>query len=305
MQRAPGVDRRPIGVFDSGIGGLTVIRALMRRLPAERIVYLGDTARVPYGIKSRDTIIRYSLENARFLATHQVKAMVVACNTSASYALGILRREYRDIPMIGVIEPGAQTAVRKTRRGVIGVIGTAATVRSGAYTRTILRCAGGRRIRVVAAACPLFVPLIEEGWADRVPRELRPAHRPHRNPDDAEYLLRINHEHIIRLVASEYLLPLKRMRIDTLVLGCTHYPAIKDILQQVIGRDVALVDSAETTAEHVATALEQRGCLNQGSGQGGALFCVTDDPVRFRRIGAGLLQRDPGRVRLVTVEGAA
>jgi len=208
----------PIGVFDSGIGGLTVVHELIRQLPHESIVYFGDTARVPYGPKSPDTVRRYSREIAAYLTEQGVKAIVVACNTATAHALGTLRGELA-LPVVGVVEPGARAAVAATRTGRIGVIGTVGTIKSGAYERAI--CALSPTAQVVARACPLFVPLVEEGWVD--------------------------HE-ATRLVAETYLEPLVKANVDTLVLGCTHYPLLKPLLRQVMGPDIRLIDSAEETA---------------------------------------------------------
>ena len=254
-----GGPRGPIGVFDSGIGGLTVYRALRRVLPpAERLIYLGDTARVPYGTRSDVTVVRYALEGGRFLARHGAKAIVVACNTMSAVALDALGAD-AGRPVIGVIEPGAAAACAATRGGVIGVIGTAATVKSGAYPRAIARLRPDAR--VVARACPLFVPLAEEGWVEGgIPER----------------------------VAETYLASLTRSGIDTLVLGCTHYPLLKPVIAQVMGPGVTLVDSAEETAREVATVLASRGLARAG-GQGSTSFFVTDVPERFVRIGQRFL----------------
>src|SRR5437762_3510602 len=208
--------RRPIGIFDSGIGGLTVVRQIHRVLPREDLVYLGDTARVPYGTKSPGTVVRFACEDTQFLVQQKVKAVVVACNTVSAWALPTLEREF-DVPIFGVIVPGAQAALKRTRNRRIGIIGTATTVRSQAYSREILARAASAR--VFARACPLLVPLVEEGWTDRT---------------------------VTRTILSAYLSPLLRRGIDTLVLGCTHYPLLKKPIRAVAGRDVALVDSAES-----------------------------------------------------------
>ncbi|MEP6691708.1 MAG: glutamate racemase, partial [Gemmatimonadaceae bacterium] len=221
----------PIGVFDSGIGGLTVVRELMRQLPTESIIYFGDTARVPYGPKSPDTVCRYSLEIAGWLRDHGVKAIVVACNTATAHALPVLR-ERVDLPIIGVIEPGARAATRTSRTHRIGVIGTAGTIASGAYQRAIH--ALSPTAVVDAIACPLFVPLVEEGWLDT----------------DAT-----------RLIAREYLEPLVGERVDTLVLGCTHYPLLKPLIAETMGDGVALIDSAAETAAETARVLGERNLL--------------------------------------------
>ena len=216
----------PLGVFDSGIGGLTVARALFERLPRESVVYFGDTARVPYGPKSPETVRRYSAEILAYLVRRGVKAVVVACNTSTAHALEHLQA-HSPVPVVGVIAPGARAAVAATQTGAIGVIGTAGTIASGAYTRAIQALKPGAKVQ--AQACPLFVPLVEEGWFDHPAAEL---------------------------IAREYLAPLVRAHVDVLVLGCTHYPLLKPLLARVMGKGVTLVDSAEETAKVVAAELE-------------------------------------------------
>lgn len=242
-----------IGVFDSGLGGLTVVKELMRQLPGEDIVYYGDTARVPYGTKSEESIIRFSGENAEVLLRYQVKMIVVACNTSSSCALPVLRRNFF-VPVVGVIEPGARKAAGATRNGRVGVIATSATVNSGSYPKAIRRYA--RRVKVFSQACPLFVPLVEEGWT--------------RNPVASE-------------VAREYLKPLRRHGIDTLVLGCTHYPLLKSVLGRVMGRDVVLVDSAREVAGEVKEILEKKNLLRRGGGAGRRKFLISDRPQAFEK----------------------
>ena len=241
---------RPIGVFDSGVGGLTVLKALREKLPSENLIYFGDTARVPYGTKSPKTIIRYSIENTKLLRSFDVKMVVVACNTSSTYALEILKSEFSNVPIIGVVNPGAKLAVSSTKSGKIGVIGTEATVRSGAYRKAIVSI--NPFSDVFEKACPLFVPLIEEGWLE--------------DPVTLE-------------VARRYLLPLLERGIDTLVLGCTHYPLIKRVLAKVCG-DVALIDSAEAVANEVARILPSR----RKSGRGEVRILVSDKTERFERI---------------------
>ncbi|HUX33364.1 MAG TPA: glutamate racemase [Gemmatimonadaceae bacterium] len=249
----------PIGVFDSGIGGLTVVHELMRQLPHESIVYFGDTARVPYGNKGPDTVQRYSREIADFLESRGVKAIVVACNTATAHALPMLRAE-RAIPVIGVVEPGARAAVAATAAGAIGVIGTAGTVRSGAYERAIHALRPDAR--VTAQACPLFVPLVEEGWTDR----------------DAT-----------GLIAREYLAPVVAAHVDTLVLGCTHYPLLKPLLHEVLGPDVRLIDSAEETAAETARVLAEQGIAAAPGATPAYHFVCSDDPSRFLALGQRFL----------------
>lgn len=246
----------PIGIFDSGIGGLTVTRAIHEALPRESTVYFGDTARVPYGPKSPDTVRRYSLEILDWLLGQGVKAVVIACNTSTAHALDALRSA-SPVPVIGVIEPGAAAAVRAAPQGAIGVIGTAGTVASGAYARAIRARRPDAEVRQVA--CPLFVPLAEEGWFDHPATEL---------------------------VAREYLAPLIEARIGALVLGCTHYPLLKPLLGRVMGRGVALIDSAEETAREVKRTLEGAGLSASGGGAAVHRFAVSDDAARFQEVGA-------------------
>jgi len=244
----------PIGVFDSGLGGLTVAHAIMRRLPTESIVYFGDTARVPYGPKSPDTVRRYSREIAAFLLEQGVKAIVVACNTATAHALPALRAEL-DVPVLGVVEPGARAAVRATRSGRIGVIATEGTIRSRAYERAIHEASPSAE--VTALACPLFVPLVEEGWTDHDATEL---------------------------VAREYLDPLRARGVDTLVLGCTHYPLLKPLIGEVVGRDVRLIDSAEETALDTEQMLREQGLVSSAS-EANYRFVASDDPQQFLTLG--------------------
>lgn len=254
--------QRAIGVFDSGVGGLTVLQALRTQVPDESLVYLGDTARVPYGTKSPATVLRYANEAARFLLAQQVKLMIVACNTASAVALDTLA-ERCPIPVVGVIEPGSARALQVTRNGRIGVIGTEGTIRSGAYDRAL------RQIRadvvVHTAACPLFVPLAEEGWAST---------------------------EVAHLVARDYLAPLLDKGIDTLVLGCTHYPLLTQTLQDIIGPQVQLVDSAQETARIVRARLQQDSLLQQQAAGRPPRYFVTDIPDRFVRIG-GLFLGEP------------
>jgi glutamate racemase len=245
----------PIGVFDSGIGGLTVVRAIHALLPRESTLYLGDTARVPYGSKSPETVRRYAREILAWLEERHVKAIVVACNTATAHALEELTAAAR-VPVIGVIEPGARAALAATRGGVIGVIGTAGTIRSGAYGRALRRIRPD--VRVVEQPCPLFVPLVEEGWFDH------PA---------------------TRLVAEEYLAPLRAAGVDTIVLGCTHYPMLSALIGEVLGPTVARIDSAQETARELASVLAERG-LEAPAGQAvHHRWAATDDVARFASVG--------------------
>jgi len=242
----------PIGIFDSGIGGLTVVRQIHRALPREDLVYLGDTARVPYGTKSPGTVVRFACEDTQFLIQQNVKAVVVACNTVSAWALPTLERKF-GVPIFGVIIPGAQAALKRTKNRRIGIIGTAATVRSQAYSRTIL--ARDDTARVFARACPLLVPLVEEGWTN---------------------------QKVTLAVLRCYLSPLLRRGIDTLVLGCTHYPLLKRAIRAVTGNEVALVDSAESCAQFLNERLQSTKLLNQGRRRPGVIQpFVTDEVERF------------------------
>lgn len=263
---------RAIGIFDSGVGGLTVLRELARALPQEDTIYFGDTARVPYGTKSPDTVIRYSQEIASFLMTRDIKLLVVACNTASAVALPALRRQL-PIPVVGVIEPGARRAVEVTRSGVVGVIGTAGTIRSSAYSRAIKRL--NPTISVLAKPCPLFVPLAEEGWTDN---------------------------EIARLTAHQYLDELRQAGVDSLVLGCTHYPLLKKIIAEAMGPQVALVDSAEETARTVAAILQEKKLLRPAAEQGNHHYYVTDVPAGFIRVGNRFLGGKLGDVYQVSLD---
>ena len=267
----PIVDRSsaPIGVFDSGLGGLTVAHAIMRQLPAESLIYFGDTARVPYGPKSPETVRRYSREISAFLIEQGVKAIVVACNTATAHALPALREEL-DVPVIGVVEPGARAAVRATRTGHNGDIGTVGTIRSQAYVRAIH--AENPDLRETALACPLFVPLVEEGWT--------------------------NHE-ATHLVAEEYLAPFVKDPIDTLVLGCTHYPLLKPVIGEIVGRSVRLIDSAEETAADARRMLVANE-LTAAAGEGAYRFVASDDPQQFLTLGRRFLGSAIERVEVRT-----
>jgi len=247
-----------IGIFDSGVGGLTVLQQVGHLLPKELLVYLGDTARYPYGTKSPEVVTRYSCENADFLMERGLKMLIVACNTASSVALELLGRRH-PVPVIGVIEPGAQTAVRRTTNGRIGVIGTGTTIASGAYTQALRTL--DPAVEVYTRACPLFVPLVEEGWVDN---------------------------DVTRATVAVYLNSLKHSGIDTLVLGCTHYPLLKGAIADFLGSDVCLVDSAEETAKVVRATLTTAGLLRR-KGPGGASFFVTDEPDRFVKVGARFL----------------
>jgi glutamate racemase len=271
------VDERPIGVFDSGIGGLTVLRELISELSWESTVYLGDTARVPYGIRSAETVTRYSFENTEFLVAEGIKLLVVACNTASAVSLDAIKRNV-SIPVIGVIEPGARAAVKATGNRRIGVIGTEATVRSDAYA-TIIK-AIDRSAEVFSLPCPLFVPLAEEGMTD---------------------------DEITVLVAKRYLGDLKAKGIDTLVLGCTHYPLLKDVISQVMGRGIVLIDSAVETVRAIKKTLHECAIeRNRGGGSTAAplrRFFVTDATDRFVKVGERFLGQKIEHIEKVNVGG--
>jgi len=254
-------------VFDSGLGGLTVFKALARRVPEESLIYFGDTAHVPYGSKSPEAIARYSTAVARFLAGRGIKLLVVACNTSSAWALPAIRRAVK-VPVIGVVEPGARAALAAAPGGRVGVIGTEATVRSGAYPRALR--ARARGVRTVSRACPLFVPLVEEGlWSGP----------------------------IVEAVARRYAAPLKAARVDALILGCTHYPYLKPVLAKVLGPRVRLIDSAEETARETERTLVDRGLRAPRGRKGRREFYASDAPERFARLGRRMLGSAVSRVR--------
>jgi glutamate racemase len=252
-------ETKPVGIFDSGIGGLTVLKELYRELPGESTIYLGDTARVPYGIRSPETVTRYSSENSRFLFSKDIKLLVIACNTASSISLAMIQRSV-EIPVVGVIEPGAKAAVSSTRNKRIGVIGTDATIRSSSYTKAIHAC--DRNIEVFSIPCPLFVPLVEEGWIE---------------------------DPVTETVAEKYLSHIKDKGIDTLVLGCTHYPLLKDVLSKIMGDTVNLIDSAIETAKEVRTILSAGSQLNSMADGTTHTFYVTDSPERFTSVGERFL----------------
>ena len=261
--------QRPIGVFDSGVGGLTVLKALLERLPGESTVYLGDTARVPYGTKSADVVTRYSLKNAELLLEQDIKLLVVACNTASAVALPALQAAL-PVPVVGVIAPGAAAAAAATRSGRVGVIGTEGTVKSQAYQRALESARPG--VQVFARACPLLVPLAEEGWTTgEVPR----------------------------LVVHAYLADLEAQDVDTLVLGCTHYPLLRGPIGEELGPQVALVDSADATAAAAAALLSERGLLAVPGGAPTHAYLVTDVPDRFVAVGSRFLGRPISGARQV------
>ncbi len=266
--------QKAIGIFDSGIGGLTVLREIVLKLPDENIIYLGDTARVPYGIRSAETVTRYSFENTNFLLSQEIKMLVIACNTATAVSLEAVKKEF-PLPIIGVLEPGARAAVAATKTRMVGVIGTEATIGSNAYEKAIKRLAPD--VAVTSLACPLFVPLAEEGWTDN---------------DVAE------------LVAEHYLGPFRKTGIDTLVLGCTHYPLLKTVIGKIVGPGITLIDSATETAKEVAEVLEKLKWRGNGKGEGTRQYYVTDTPARFEMIGKRFLGDSRLRAEQVKVGGA-
>ncbi len=260
MKTAPHPHRElPIGIFDSGIGGLTVVRQVHQLLPHEDIIYLGDTARVPYGTKAPSTVIRFAGEDLQFLMHQNVKAVVVACNTVSAWALPTLEKHY-PLPIMGVILPGAQSALAKSTHRRIGIIGTNSTIRSRAYERAIIGL--DPEAQVFTQACPLLVPLVEEGWTNH----------------------RVTH-----LALKEYLAPLLRHKIDTLVLGCTHYPLLKIALQKAVGSKVQLVDSAESCAQFVRERLTQLQLLSKRRRTGAIQPFLTDETTQFDGFAARFL----------------
>jgi glutamate racemase len=261
----------PIGVFDSGMGGLTVVREMITQLPNESIIYFGDTARVPYGPKSPDTVLRYSREITSYLIAQGVKALVVACNTATAHALPALREEF-DIPIVGVIEPGARAAVASTKTNRVGVIGTAGTIKSRAYEKEIKKLLPNAN--VTAQACALFAPLVEEGWLD---------------------------SEVTRAVARNYLASIVSAEVDTLVLGCTHYPLMKTVIGNVVGREVRLIDSAHETAREVAQVLRAKGLEMDTPDSARYRFIASDAPDTFLALGQTFLGSSIDRVETLTL----
>ncbi len=254
------MDNRPIGVFDSGIGGLTILNEVRDRLPGEDILYLGDTARVPYGSRSKETVTRYTEEAVRFLLNKGVKAVIIACNTASALALEDLEPRVNGVPLFGVIQPGARGAAHRTKNRTVGVIGTEATVRSQAYQTHVRRLVKGAE--VIGIGCPLFVPIIEEGWQN---------------------------SQVALITAKTYLAGFSQHDIDTLILGCTHYPALWSTIRQVMGDKVYLVNPAYETAKEVKAALTEKDMLSEKEENGAVQYMVTDSPERFKRVGGFLI----------------
>jgi len=264
---------KPIGVFDSGIGGLTVLREIQRLLPNENFIYLGDTARVPYGTKSSKTVITYSQSNSRFLISKGIKLLVVACNTASAVALPSLRWDF-EIPIIGVIEPGARKAASITRSGKVGVIGTPSTIKSNAYNKALENISP--EIKIYSKSCPLFVPLAEEGWTEG---------------------------EIAELTAKTYLEPLRKTGIDVLILGCTHYPILKSTIQKILGNNITLVDSAEETALEIKRTLNDNQSLNGNSAQTQKEFYLTDVSDSFIKIARRFLGKEIEHIQQIDLNG--
>ena len=264
----------PIGVFDSGVGGLTVAREIMRNLPMEKIIYFGDTARVPYGSKSRDTVIRYSRQIVRFLREQQVKAIVVACNTASALALSTLEKE-SDIPIIGVVKPGARVAIETTKKKRVGVIATEATINSHLYRELIRQM--DPEITVVGRPCPLFVPLVEEGWL---------------------------HDSVTETVAQRYLKDLQDQDIDTLILGCTHYPLLRSLIGEIMGERVTLVNPAYETSLALKRLLEAGGMMNPGTARSEFpyRFFVSDAAEKFKHFANSILPFDVNMTEQINIE---
>lgn len=266
---------KPIGVFDSGVGGLTVAREIMRQLPGESLIYFGDTARVPYGSKSKETITRYSRQIIRFLQEKGVKAIVVACNTASALALPQIRTEIA-IPIIGVVKPGAKVAAETTRNGRIGVIGTEATIGSQIYTRVIHE--HNPKAEVIGKPCPLFVPLVEEGWR--------------KDPITEE-------------IARRYLDSFRSSDIDTMIMGCTHYPLLRSTLRRILGESVTLVNPAYETAQSLKTLLEEQDLVNDGQENGEVpqyQFYVSDAADKFKEFANTILPCEIEEAQLVHIE---
>lgn len=264
---------KPIGVFDSGVGGLTVVKELNRLLPNEKIIYFGDTGRVPYGNKSKETIVHYSLQIGYFLMKKKIKMLVVACNTASAVSLPTLKRHFH-IPVIGVIEPGAKAAIEATSSNNIAVIGTLGAVKSGAYKKALKKIKGS--VKVYQNPCPLFVHLAEDGW---------------------------NKNKIARLISDEYLKPFKGKGIDTLILGCTHYPILKDVIQQSAGKKVQLIDSGKETAKEVERILDKKGLLNthKSADKNQSVFYVSDFPHKFKEVSQRFLARELKKVHKIVL----
>lgn len=266
------MNNKPIGVFDSGIGGLTVLKELVEQLPGENMVYFGDTARIPYGTRSKETVIKYFFQSVRFLKSKDVKLIVVACNTASALAMAEAQKSF-NIPIIGVIDPGSKAAAAATENGTIGVIGTEGTINSGTYQRKIRRYLPSAEI--IGISCPLFVPIVEEGWEN----------------SDVAYI-----------TAQKYLLELRDHNIDSLVLGCTHYPALRYTLNKLFDNKVKLVNPAYETAKATKLLLKEENMLSDKLDGGKIDFFVSDDPEKFKRVGGNILRKEIASVQKVNIE---
>lgn len=266
------MDSRPIGVFDSGIGGLTVVKEIMEQLSNESIVYFGDTARVPYGSKSKETITKFSFQCINFLLEKKVKAIVVACNTASAASLDAIKQSF-DIPIVGVVEPGAIAACQITKLNRIGIIGTESTVSSGAYEKEINVI--NNDVKMILKACPLFVPIAEEGWQDT---------------------------QIAKLTAREYLEELKEKGIDALLMACTHYPLLESTISEVMGEDIKLVNPAYETAKVLKTVLHDLNIQSKSNKNASYEFYVSDNPVKFKKVGENFLKRPISHVQKIDIE---
>ena len=290
------ISDRPIGVFDSGVGGLTVMKEIMHQLPGENVLYLGDTARVPYGTRSAETVIRYSLEMVDFLFRKGIKLLVIACNTASAFALTAIKERF-DIPVIGVIDPGAKKAMKTTRSKKIGIIGTEGTIKSNSYVHAINALFGNKPViikehgtihfdryfevnlddlTIFTKACPLFVPLAEEGWSS---------------------------SDVAVLTARHYLEGLKKEPIDTLVLGCTHYPLLKGVISRVVGDDIVLIDSAQETVKEIKETLVRSGMESTSHSDPQQIFYVTDAPERFIKVGERFMGKKIEHIEIINIGG--
>jgi glutamate racemase len=267
------MEKQAIGIFDSGIGGLTVLKELRSRLPNEQLIYFGDTARIPYGTKSKQLVQQYAMDDAAFLLQHNVKMIVAACNTASAMAIDLLK-EKLDIPVVGVVLPGSVGAIRETKNYSIGVIGTSATINSTAYAQAI-KANSKQEVEVYSQACPLLVPLVEEGWLT---------------------------EHVTHLTLENYLKDILKNEVDTLILGCTHYPLLKETIQSVTGPNIKLVDSGSETALFVEKILRQNDLHNKGSKKADDLFFVSDIPQKFEEIGSRFLGEPLQNVQRIDFE---
>lgn len=266
------MDNRPIGVFDSGIGGLTVLKEIMEQLPGEDIIYFGDTARIPYGTRSKETVIKYVIESFNFLMTKDIKAIVIACNTASALAMEDAKKRF-DLPIIGVVEPGAKAAINCTKNNAIGIIGTEGTINSNSYQREIRKLLP--MAEIIGVSCPLFVPIVEEGWEN----------------SDVAYV-----------ATQKYLLELKEHNIDTLVLGCTHYPALRYTIGKVLGDKVTLVNPAYETARLTKNILKEKGLLNEKIDGGIYKYYVSDAPDKFQRVGGNIIRKEIGVVEKAVID---